>query len=394
MKRICLITHKLKKGDGQGRVNYEIVRAACGRGYDVTILASECAPEVVEKMGAKFVEIRVDPWFSQFLRNQVFAFRSFLWLKKNGADFDIIHSNGFITWYSANINAAHFVHGAWLRSEYNNDRFFAGIKSAYHKSFTILNALLEKRAFRQAKTVIAVSPLVVEELCSIGVSRQKIVMIPNGVDIDEFHPGKGLRSELRIGEAAPLAIFSGDLRSRRKNLETVLTALREATAWHLLVLSRVEGSEYPALALEMGISDRVHFLGFRRDSPELMRSADILVFPSRYDPCTLVVAEALASGVPVITASTVGAAFQVPEGAGWVLDDPEDGAEIARLLTIVANQSRKERTDASTCARAVAVTYAWSKTAQAHLTLYDAIVNETKIEQRVSSRNSPGNPQQ
>ena len=245
----------------------------------------------------------------------------------------------------------------------------------YQKSFSLLNAILEKRAFRQADTVVSVSPLVVDELRSIGVPSHKIVMIPNGVDTDEYHPGCGLRNELNIASEVPLAIFSGDLRSKRKNLETVLAALQEASDWHLLVLGHTEGSAYPALAAALGLSRRVHFLGFRRDTAELMRTADVLVFPSRYDPCTLVVAEALSSGVPVITAQSVGAAFQVPEGGGWVLDDPEDGKGIALILRNLAAYDKKQRDDIRARARAAALDYTWSETTKAYLELYERSIH-------------------
>lgn len=376
MIKLCVVTHKLKKGDGQGRVNYEIVRAACAGGYHVTILASECASEVLDDFGANFIEIRVDPFKTQLLRNQVFALKSYIWLRQHGPNFDLINVNGFITWYPGKVNAVHFVHGAWLRSVYNEDRFLGGIKSSYHWIFSFINSKLEKLAFKKSDIIVAVSPLVVEELCTIGVPREKIRMIPNGVDVNEFHPGPGLRLELGIAQETPLAIFSGDLRSRRKNLETVFSALKEREQWHLLVLSRVEGSIYPAMAREMGIADRVHFLGFRSDSAALMRTADVLIFPSRYDPCTLVIAEALASGVPVITAQSVGAAFQVKQNCGWIIDNPENFREIARILSIIENWDLDDRHAVNAYARSCALEYSWDNTAQKYLAIFKKIVHE------------------
>jgi hypothetical protein len=188
MKKLCLVTHKLKKGDGQGRVNYEIVRAARAKGYDVTILASECGTEVIEDFGAHFIEIHVDPWKTNLIRNQIFALKSYKWLGRHGSQFDLINVNGFITWFPAQVNSVHFVHGAWMRSPYNADRIFSGIKGAYFKIFTMINSVLEKRAFKQANIVVAVSPLVVEELITIGVPKHKIIMIPMGSILKSFIP--------------------------------------------------------------------------------------------------------------------------------------------------------------------------------------------------------------
>ncbi|MDX5934678.1 glycosyltransferase family 4 protein [Acidithiobacillus thiooxidans] len=387
MKKLCLVTHKLKKGDGQGRVNYEIVRAACTKGYDVTILATECARDVIEDFGVHFIEIQVDPWKTNLIRNQIFALKSYIWLKNYGSQFDILNVNGFITWFPAQVNSVHFVHGAWMRSPYNVDRIFSGIKSAYYKIFTIINSVLEKRAFKQANIVVAVSPLVVEELITIGVPKHKIIMIPNGVDIEEFHPGEGLRTELGFRADTPLAIFSGDLRSRRKNLETVLAALRDCADWHLLVLSRVEGSIYPAMAQEMGILNRVHFLGFRSDSAALMRTADVLIFPSRYDPCTLVVAEALASGVPVITAKSVGASFQITQDSGWIMDDPENHRKITEILQIILSEKMSGNNIRKDQARFAALKYSWDITANNYLELYQKIIKtNTDVPSTISQK--------
>lgn len=55
--RILIVTHVVRKNDGQGRVNYEIVLAALAAGHSVTLLAAEAAPELVQHPGVRFVRI-------------------------------------------------------------------------------------------------------------------------------------------------------------------------------------------------------------------------------------------------------------------------------------------------------------------------------------------------
>jgi glycosyltransferase involved in cell wall biosynthesis len=73
-------------------------------------------------------------------------------------------------------------------------------------------------------------------------------------------------------------------------------------------------------------------LGFRQDVPDLMKAADFLVFPSRYEPFGLVVLEAMATGIPVITAATTGATELVTPDCSFVLPDSDDTQALAEAL--------------------------------------------------------------
>src|SRR5919202_2991365 len=114
--KIGIVTHKVIKGDGQGRANYEIARAALRRGHQVVLVASQVAPELNSHPSASWVRIPVLGWPTELLRNQVFAWRSFRWLRRHRHQLDVLHVNGFITWAPADVNAAHYVQMAWLRS--------------------------------------------------------------------------------------------------------------------------------------------------------------------------------------------------------------------------------------------------------------------------------------
>jgi glycosyltransferase involved in cell wall biosynthesis len=135
-----------------------------------------------------------------------------------------------------------------------------------------------------------------------------------------------------------------------------------------------ERSPYPQLSQKLGLGDRVHFLGYRRDVPEIMKAVDLFVFPSRYEACTLVLLEAMASGLPVITAVTTGGAEIVTDDCGIVLSDSEDVSALADAMTKLANDGslRKKMGQA---ARAIAEQHSWTSKANAYVDLFESMVS-------------------
>lgn len=326
---IALVTHRFVRGDGQGRVNLEVARAASRRGWRVSLLASEVTPELLTDGDVRWIPVKVAGWPTELVRNQVFALASWSWLARHRHEIDVIVVNGFITWATADVAAAHFVHAAWLGSRYRPRA--RSLRGAYQRIYTSLNARLERRAYRRAGRVVAVSEQVRQQLIATGVKEDMIDVIPNGVDTREFSPSPeqgGSRSCSRD----VTALFVGDLQTSRKNLYTVLRALVSCPTVALTVAGSVGGSPYPGMAERLGIADRVRFLGFRSDLPELMRSVDFVIFPSLYEPCGLVLLEAMASGRPIITARTVGGLEVADPACALVLEDPEDTAAMAAAI--------------------------------------------------------------
>ncbi|BAY23475.1 group 1 glycosyl transferase [Calothrix sp. NIES-2100] len=371
--KLCIVTHKVKKGDGQGRVNYEVAKEVIRRGHNLTLLASEVAPELADNSQVKWIEIPVQSYPTEFIRNFVFAKKSADWLQKNRADIDLVKVNGAITKTLASVNAVHFVHSSWLRSPVHISRTRRDAYGLYQWLYTALNAHWEKRAFQKAKVVVAVSEKVAQELVNIGVPRSRIQVIVNGVDLEEFTPGVGARQTWGLPENVPLALFAGDIRTTRKNLDTVLSALAKVSNLHLAVVGKIEGSPFPQLAASLSISERVHFLGYRRDIAAIMRAVDLFVFPSRYEACTLVLLEALASGLPVITATATGGAELVTPECGVVLSDSDDiDALVTALLSLVSNSPLMQQM--AKAARSVAEQHSWNTMAKTYVDLFEELI--------------------
>lgn len=368
--KICIVTHKVAKGDGQGRVNYEVTQAALQRGHQVTLVASSIANELTTVKGLTWVPISIKGVPTELLRNLIFANRSAQWLIAHQETFDVIKVNGAITWVPGDFNAAHFVHGTWLRSPAHTWAQQKSLYGFYQWLYTVLNAYWEKKAFTQAKQVIAVSSQVKFDLQKIGVPEHRICVIYNGVDTSEFYPGSISRKTLGLPEDVPVAIFVGDIRTPRKNLDSVLKALARVSELHLLVVGNLDNSPFPELSRKLSIHRRVHFLGYRQDIPHLLRASDFLVFPSRYETFGLVVLEAMASGIPVLTTMATPASELVTSEAGIVLSDPNDINALEQGLNYLTRQTQ-QRQRMGICARSIAEQYSWNKMAQRYIDVFE-----------------------
>ncbi len=366
--RLAFVSHRFQRNDGQGRVNYEIVRAALERGYDVTVVAAHCAEEIANHPRARFVPMGGQGLPTELLRNLAFAWSSAHWIRRHRDELDLIQGNGFVTWERCDVVAAHFVHTAWRKSPYYP---FTSISpyALYQRLYTWLNSRWEKQAFLRATRVIAVAKGVAGELAALGVPAQRIDVIYNGVDTDQFCPGESNRASFGLPADVPLALFVGDIRTPRKNLETVLRALALAPEIHLAVAGSVTGSPYPELARSLGVSQRVVFLDKVSRIPALMRAVDFFVFPSRYEAHPLVVLEAMASGLPAIVSGNFGAEDFLGDG-GEILKDPNDVTALGTIMNGLVHNPAKRRSMAL-AGRDRALAMQWSSMAATYLEVYE-----------------------
>jgi glycosyltransferase involved in cell wall biosynthesis len=372
--RLTSVTHTFAKGSGHGRVNYEIVRRAADQGWKVTLLATNIAPELAGQDAVRWVPITWSKLPSQLARNLVFARRSSRWLDSHRTDRDVLHLNGFITWTAGDVNASHMVHGDWVRSPYHTSRVRRDFYGLYHRLNSVLNARWELEAYNKARVVVAVSERVKGQLVSIGVPAERIRVILNGVDPTEFRPAPANRSALGLPEGVPLGVFVGDIRSPLKNLDTILRALAGVPSMHLAVVGSTEGSPYPKLADALKLEDRVHFLGFRRDVAQVMQACDLFVFPSRSEACPLVMLEAMASGLPLLIASTVGGQEIVTSDCGVVVKDPNRADEIAQAMQTLVDAPARRRSMGE-ASRAIAERHTWGHMADEYLRVYTEVAH-------------------
>jgi glycosyltransferase involved in cell wall biosynthesis len=195
-----------------------------------------------------------------------------------------------------------------------------------------------------------------------GIPIDRFTVIPNAVDLEEYQPGDRAAARAALGLPAPdsdfLLGFAGRLHPV-KNLEVLLravaTAASEAPGLHLALAG--DGSErekLESLAAELGISERVTFLGQRSDLPAVYPAFDALCLVSRSEGCSRTMLEAAACGLPLLL-TPVGYApemFEHNQSALFVkTGDADDLAAAIRKLA-ADTQLRAKLSEAATAAAA------------------------------------------
>jgi UDP-glucose:(heptosyl)LPS alpha-1,3-glucosyltransferase len=139
----------------------------------------------------------------------------------------------------------------------------------------------------------------------------------------------------------------------------------------LLVVGRADPAAYRRLARDLNIADCVLFAGPAADPYPFYAAADFFILPTHHDPCSLVVLEALAMGLPVITTRRNGAAEIITPGVeGFVLDRPGDCAALVEAWgALLDPQKRQAMSDA---AFALRPRLAYERHLQTLMALYEA----------------------
>ena len=164
--------------------------------------------------------------------------------------------------------------------------------------------------------LVANTPELVTYMVNQGWNPQKIAMISNFGEIPTDTPhGVDPRTLIPVGK--PTLLTLGRLH-KNKAQDILIKALPQIKEAHLLIAGEGEVESYlRELAQKLDVADRVHFLGWRRDTKFLFDCTDICVFPSREEPLGNVVLEAWATHTPIVAAES--------SGPAWLIDHLENG---------------------------------------------------------------------
>jgi glycosyltransferase involved in cell wall biosynthesis len=164
-----------------------------------------------------------------------------------------------------------------------------------------------------------------------GWPAERAVTIPN---FAEAGPLPALdRATLDTPADVPLLLGMGRLHANKAHDVTLRALAGVKDAWLWIAGSGPLERELRTLAAELGVADRVRWLGWREDASALYRAADVVVFPSRFEPLGNVVLQAWAHGAPIVAARSVGPAGLIHHEEDGLLHDIDDHEALAAVVT-------------------------------------------------------------
>lgn len=323
---------------GMDRANYALADFLARRGHPLHLVAHRTAPELLQ-FSTVVNRAVAKPLGSYFLGQWPLLLQGRAVARSVHAAGGRVVSNGGNCDYP-DVNWVHYVHAAF-RPPVVSTR----LRDAKQWVANLANVRSERRALRAARFVICNSDRTCRDVIEkVGVDPKRAVTVYLGIDPTRFRPADEverarLRESLGWPMGRPIVLFMGGLGDRRKGFDTLFltwSQLCKQSDWNAMLVVIGRGAELPQWqerTRDDGLVDRIRYLGLRSDVPDLLRAADALISPTRYDAYGLGVHEALCCGLPAIVSASAGVAERYPADlAEFLLPDPDDATDLAARL--------------------------------------------------------------
>ena len=240
------------------------------------------------------------------------------------------------------INWVHYVHAAYHPTVRTG--LLRRLKANYHRWRSVR---WERRSLLASRIIICNSQLTANHVIQlVGCDPDRVRTVYYGIDSNQFFPlnateKKAARIALGWDDDCPRIVFIGALADDRKGFDTVFSAWKsicQKPDWRGRLVVIGSGAAVPIWhqrAKDDGLADSIDFLGFRKDVPDLLRAADLLVAPTRYEAYGLGVHEAICCGLPVLVTRETGMGERFPkELDSLLLDTAESPALLVDKLRL------------------------------------------------------------
>jgi len=357
----------INRTTGPGNYGYHIVKELIDLNVDVVPITFGNYNNMFDNI--ENIQIPI-PTSNRYIAMMIYPIISNKYLKNN--DFDILHSSG--TYYlGPDVLTLHEVHKGMIKS-----RDYWRIKRYLPWESSIL--YYERRNLNDPdiKKIKCLSIGEKNEIIKYyNVNEEKIAVIPNGVDLNEFRPDSHKRAEIReelgFDNNEMILMFSAN-EYKRKGLDYIIKSLPDIpNNIKLLVVGKDNPLPYKKLASSLGVTSRVVFSGFVPDIKSYYLASDVFIFPTSYEAFSLATLEAISCGLPILATKVNGTEELIQDWYNGFFIKREK-KDIADKINII-NQDENLMRSMSLNARKTAKNYSWKNAAEKTLKLYKDILN-------------------
>jgi glycosyltransferase involved in cell wall biosynthesis len=357
--RIAVVARHVHRGESLPRLALDLVGALDARGLGVELftIAETCERELLPAIPVHGVPVAARSGARLGLAREIasFARAAARMIETERARFGVVYTHLPGTWVSDVLYVPGLVQGEIDR--YRAGRGPAGpVRRAKDLLEPVARPAIEVRrrlerralAWPGLRLVQVYAPALRDELlASYPLEPGQVLVLPPGVALDRFRPGKraAARAALGLPPDGLLVLFCGH-GFERKGLDRALAALaRMREPARLLVAGRDDPGPWRRRARDAGVAERVRFAGPVANPERLYAAADAVVFPSRADVWGAPIVEGMAAGLPVVTSTAAGASTLLEDDrTGIVLAAPLDpGALAAALDRLAADPALRDR---------------------------------------------------
>ncbi len=217
-----------------------------------------------------------------------------------------------------------------------------------------------------------------------GISIEKMIVIPNGVDVERFANASAVPRESLpdCDDENQIALFVGRLDQQKGvfDLLTVADKLREQfplLKW-LLAGDGPLKPEMETRIKNMNLQDRVHLLGRRSDIAELMQTADLFVFPSRWEGMPNVILEAMAARLAIVSCNVEGIDELLTDQQSGIIIPGGDTSAMSNAVATLAQNAELRTNYAESAFRKVNNHFGWEQTVLQYQRLYESLLSDKK----------------
>jgi UDP-glucose:(heptosyl)LPS alpha-1,3-glucosyltransferase len=350
LKIALVILHADPAKGGAERYTFDLAEALAARGHEVSLVASTFGPR---PSGVRCIEL------AEGGVTRLGRYRRFLDALDghlSQANYDVVHAMLPLTrcdvyhphagLAAEAVATGHLKHSGLLK------RSVARVSNQLNPKRNAFARVERELLARSGPIVLCLSEYVKATARKhYRLPDERLATLFNAVDLARFDPaarpeaGDDVRRQFNIASDRIVALMVAQ-DFERKGLREAIAALAQLAEKRLvlLVVGKPDPRSYRQMARELNVTEQVLFAGATSDPYPFYAAADFFVLPTRHDPCSLVVLEALAMGLPVISTMQNGACeIMTPGEHGFVLESADDREGLIAAMRALCDEAVRTR---------------------------------------------------